>query len=109
MWSGSSEVHFLVDRTVVVAIVVAGNQDHRTRHPRQFAMHELHPGLRHAVRVEQIASDQEEIGAFLKDPIDDFLKRPLNASAIVFPFLALAKGIALQMHVRGMNDLDPSA
>src|SRR3989442_4896284 len=72
-------------------------------------MDKLYSRLGHAVRIEEVSGDQEKIRTLLNDPIDHFLKRVLNARAVIFPFLASAKGVALQMHIGGMNDFDASA
>src|SRR5215203_1823575 len=104
MRTNRSEVDFLVDRAIVKTVMVAGNQHDWARDTRQLLMDKFDTRFRNTIGVEQVPGNEEKICPLVNHAIHDLLKGALNASAKGFSFFTLAKGIAFEMNIRGMNN-----
>jgi hypothetical protein len=94
-----TEIHALQHRALLPAVVVAGNDDRRTGHPRELLVDEIDQIAMDAVMVEQVARDEKQIGSRSEDGIDHAGERIAHVPAVF---------AVVQVHVGGVRDLQRS-
>ncbi len=99
--SDRAEVEAAIDRGVVVAVVVAGDEHHRAGRARDLRLSEADRRLRHAVRVEQVACDQQRVGLLRHRDVDHARERALVGIGLG----AVPRGRQLaEVDVRGVDE-----
>ena len=83
--------------------MVPGQDDDGLAEPAELGLHERHRLVGHAIVIEEIAGDQEEIDAIRQDPIDDAPERVPVALVVRRPLLGIAVSVAAEMHVGGVK------
>ena len=79
--------------------MVAGQDDDGLAEPAELGLHERHRLVGHAIVIEEVAGDQEEVDAIRQDPIDDAPERVPVALVVRRALLGIAVSVAAEMHV----------
>ena len=79
--------------------MVAGQDDDRLAQARELGPHEVDGLVRHAVMVEEVARDQEQIDPIAQRPIDDALEDAPSALLMRGLLTPVTVAVALEMHV----------
>jgi hypothetical protein len=83
--------------------VIAGQDDDRPAESRELAPHELDSLVGHAVVIEQIAGDQQEIDLVAQRPIDDPLEDAPAARLMRGLLAGVAISVTLEVDVGGVQ------
>jgi hypothetical protein len=96
---GVAKIHALQNRTLLPAIVIAGDDDGGTRHARELLVDEVDHVAVYARVVEEVAGDEKEVRPGIEDGIDHTGKRVSHGFRVVS---------IVKMDVGGMRDLERS-
>ena len=79
--------------------MVAGQDDDRLAKARELGPHEVDGLVGHAVVIEEVAGDQEQIDLIAQRPIDDAPEDAPSALLMRGLLLGVSVAVALEMHV----------
>jgi len=89
--------------------MVPGQDDDGLAEPVELGLHERHRLVGHAIVIEEVAGDQEEVDAIRQDPIDDAPERVPVALVMCGPLLGIATPVAAEMHVSRVKEAQGSS
>jgi hypothetical protein len=83
--------------------VVPGQDDDRLAKPVELGPHEVDSLVGHAVVIEEVAGDQQQVDLIGQRPIDDALEDAPAALGVRGLLVGIAVAIALEMDVGGVK------
>ena len=89
--------------------MVAGQDDDRLSQPVELGSNEGDGLVGHAVVIEEVAGDQQQIGPVCQRPIDDPPKDGPAALGVRSLLGRTAVAVAVQMHVGGVKNTQGSS
>jgi hypothetical protein len=97
------EVMPVVDAVHPQAIMVPGQDDDRVAKPAELGLHEGDGLVGHAVVIEEVARDQQQIDVIGQGPIDNALHDTPAALAMRGLLFGIPVAVAVEVHVGGVK------
>src|SRR2546422_5444299 len=93
----------VVDRVRAQRVVVPGQDDDRLAQPLELGPHEGDGLVGHAVVIEEVAGDQQQVDLIGQRPIDDALEDAPAAHVMRGSLSGIAAAVAVEMDVGGVK------
>ena len=97
------EVVPIVDRARAQRVVVPGQDDDRLAKPLELGPHEGNGLVGHAVVIEEVAGDQQQIDRIGQRAIDDALEDAPAALAVHHLLMGVSVAVAVEVDVGGVQ------
>ena len=101
-----TEIVSIVDRARGQGVVVAGQDDDGLMEPAELEAHEGDELVGHAVVIEQVAGDQDQIDSIGQGAIDDAPEREAHSLVVGRLLPGIAVAVAAEMNVGGVQDAE---